>query len=291
MSRYPFPVPFGWFQVCWPDEVGDGIERHYFEHDLHIAPVAGRPVVTDRTDDRELPTIVRNGLVMCWYHPTGAPPQWEIPELTEVGSGELSEPLRKHYRLGAFWQDIAETAADVAHIQQHLIRYETQLNGGSRPDRSSAPQVDRTDWDGWVASMRLTQKFPTPRGVVEGRIDTDSYGPGFSTTWFRGLVDTLLLGCNVPIDRSSTEVRFTFLVRRVGDETTTQGLARAFVEEIHSQTIEDVPIWENKAYLARPALAAGDGPIMPFRRWAAQFYEAGSASDTSSSAVATVGAA
>ena len=21
MSRTPFPVPFGWFQVCWPDEL------------------------------------------------------------------------------------------------------------------------------------------------------------------------------------------------------------------------------------------------------------------------------
>ena len=275
MPRYPFPVPFGWFQVCWPDEVGArGVSRHYFDHDLLISRHGEGFSVSDLTTGRILPTIHRNGLVMCWYHPAGEDPKWEIPELPEVdGHPEFSEPLRKHYRLNAFWQDIAETAADVAHIQQHLIRYETQLNGGIRPDRFSAPEVDRTDWDGFVAHMRLTQKFPTPRGVVEGRIDTDSFGPGFSFTWFRGLVDTLLLGCNVPVDTDTTEVRFTFVVRYLGDDVTTNSVARAFVEEIHAQTIEDVPIWENKAYLARPALAHGDGPIMPFRRWAAQFYD------------------
>ena len=35
---------------------------------------------------------------------------------------------------------------------------------------------------------------------------------------------------------------------------------------------EDIPIWENKAYLERPALCDGDAPIGRFRRWARQFY-------------------
>jgi hypothetical protein len=274
VSRYPFPVPFGWFQVCWPDEVGaEGLQRHYFEHDLHISTDGDTFHVEDLTTGRDLPTIHRNGLVMCWYHPYGDDPKWEIPELAELQPGAgWSDPLRKHYTLNAFWQDIAETAADVAHIQQHLIRYETQINGGVPPERFTAPLVEQTDWDGWVATMRLSQKFPTPKGVLDGHIDTDSFGPGFSFTWFRGVVDTLLLGCNVPIDRDTTEVRFSFVVKDIGDLETTQGVARAFCEEIHAQTVEDVPIWENKAYLPQPSLAMGDGPIMKFRHWAAQFY-------------------
>ena len=31
-------------------------------------------------------------------------------------------------------------------------------------------------------------------------------------------------------------------------------------------------IFDNKIYIANPALADGDGPILPFRKWAAQFY-------------------
>jgi hypothetical protein len=33
-----------------------------------------------------------------------------------------------------------------------------------------------------------------------------------------------------------------------------------------------VPIWEHKQYKAQPVLVKGDGRIMEFRRWAAQFY-------------------
>ena len=32
------------------------------------------------------------------------------------------------------------------------------------------------------------------------------------------------------------------------------------------------PIWQNKAYIARPALADTDVPFTKFRRWASQFY-------------------
>jgi hypothetical protein len=35
-----------------------------------------------------------------------------------------------------------------------------------------------------------------------------------------------------------------------------------------------VRIWEHKRYLARPALAAGDGPLGLYRKWTRQFYSA-----------------
>ena len=48
------------------------------------------------------------------------------------------------------------------------------------------------------------------------------------------------------------------------------------MDEIHHLAVEDLEIWEHKAYLARPRLADTDGPIMAFRRWAAQFYDSDS---------------
>ena len=33
-----------------------------------------------------------------------------------------------------------------------------------------------------------------------------------------------------------------------------------------------MPIWENKEYLAVPALAPTEKPVMDFRKWASQFY-------------------
>lgn len=42
-----------------------------------------------------------------------------------------------------------------------------------------------------------------------------------------------------------------------------------------NQVIEDIPIWENKAFATRLALADTDGPYMKFRKRALQFYAKG----------------
>ena len=35
---------------------------------------------------------------------------------------------------------------------------------------------------------------------------------------------------------------------------------------------QDLDIWTYKAFIERPALAKGDGPIATYRKWARQFY-------------------
>jgi hypothetical protein len=35
---------------------------------------------------------------------------------------------------------------------------------------------------------------------------------------------------------------------------------------------QDVPIWENKIYRARPVLTKSEKPIIEHRRWSQQFY-------------------
>lgn len=326
MRQYPMPMPFGWFQVAWGDEVpaGEAVPAFYFGRHLTIwrdeegtahvwdafcphmgAHLAHRSTVegctlrcalhrwsfdaegnnvdipySDRLNRkakvRTYPTVERNGAVMAWYHPTDEPPGWELPELPEFGTdGGFSEVFRKHYRLGCHWQEVAETQVDAAHIQAHLLEYQIAMNGGQPLDRPPMPQVDSYDTSGPVAQIRITQAFPTPQGEVEGHIDTDVWGPGLAATWFTGLVDTLLLGCAVPVDEGSCELRFSFVVRSTGDAESTSSLGQAFIEEIHERTVEDVELWANKAYVPTPALAHGDGPIMQYRRWCEQFYAEG----------------
>jgi hypothetical protein len=130
-----------------------------------------------------------------------------------------------------------------------------------------------------MALMRSTQKFPTPRGVMEGRIDSTSYGPGLSRISFSGIIDTLNLGCATPIDRGRSQLRFNFRFKTMGDLATTEGVGKAFTNEVNKQVLEDKVIWEHKAFLARPALADTDGPFTTFRRWYAQFYAEGLGGD------------
>jgi phenylpropionate dioxygenase-like ring-hydroxylating dioxygenase large terminal subunit len=313
MSRYPFPVPFGWFQVAWPHELvpGQAVPRYYFGRHLvlwrdddggfhtqdafcpHLGAHLGHGGIvkgceiecpfhgwefdaegrnTDipyskRTNAkarlRTFPTIERNGLVMAWYHPDEAvEPMWEIPEIPEfatAGQGEFASPTFRQYTVQAAWQELAENGADPAHF-----RYVHQTE--------TVPEVEEYHSEGVHAVMRSSQKFPTPRGVVEGRIDVDNWGPGFAITKFSGIVDTYLMGCNTPIDADSCQLNFTFTVRELGDEGFTSSVGQAFVDEVHKQVLEDGPIWENKAHLVRPALADTDGPFTRFRKWAAQFY-------------------
>ena len=274
MSRYPFPIPFGWFQICWPDDVPaqGAYLTHNVGRDLAASRTADGFVVRDVEGERTYPTIERNGLVMFWYHPNDAPPSYEIPELAEFSDREAwSEPVRRHHpRINALWQELGETAADIAHIQTHLVEYGAEM--GTDGKVMSPAQVVDTSWDGPHGYMRLSQPFPTPWGPVDGRIDTDSHGPGFSVTWFLGLIDTGLIGCNIPIDDESTEIRFTFICRQAADREGTSKMAESFMNEIHRLAVDDLEIWEHKAYLSRPCLADTDGPIVKFRRWASQFY-------------------
>ena len=326
MREYPMPMPFGWFQVAWSDEVepgsslplkafdrhlvawrGEGGEVHVWDafcphlgaHLGGMAKIEGDTIrcpmhswqygpdghcidvpYSDRVNTKArlqtYPTLERNGCLYAWYHPEGEAPLWDVPELAEFGEGAgFSEVFRRKYSLNCHWQEIAETQVDAAHIQAHLIDYQIALNDGVRPDRPTMPQVDRYSTDGPIAEIRISQDFPTPRGVVTGRIDTDVWGPGIAATWFTGLVDTLLLGCATPTGPSSCDLHYSFVVRSSGDTEATSRLGQGFIEEIHNRTVEDVEMWESKAYLPRPALAFGDGPILQFRRWCEQFYAGG----------------
>lgn len=320
---YPMPIPYGWFQVAWSDElaIGESKPLFYFGRHLvawrdetgeahvwdafcpHLGAHLGVRAQIDRqqitcalhgwsygTDGtctdvpysdrvnrkariRTYPVTERNGLLMCWYHPTAEAPSWEVPELEEFGEASgFSEVFRREYSLGCHWQEIAETQVDAAHIQAHLVEYQIAMNNGERPDVVPMPQVDSYETSGPVAAIRITQNFPTPWGEVSGRIDTDVAGPGFAATWFTGLVDTLLVGCATPVDEGSCELRYSFVVRASDDAEATTSLGESFIREIHERTVEDVEVWEAKAYVPRPALAHGDGPIMAYRRWCEQFY-------------------
>jgi hypothetical protein len=313
MTRSPFPVPFGWFQVGWPGEVAPGEAkplRFFGGHQVlwrdedgggaragRVLPASrctprarrqGRRSARSRARStagastaraptrsspiRAAPTQrgaahvphdraqrLDHGLVP----PLRRRPKWEIPEVAEFNDPEHFTAVQtRHYTIEAPWQDLAENGVDSAHFR--FVHNTEQV-----------PELRGYDVDGPRTSMRSLQKFPTPRGVVDGTIDADSWGPGFSVIHFGGIVDTVLMGCNTPVSANSCEMRFTFTVRKLGDDALDSTVGDAFVNEVHNQVIQDTPIWENKAYLARPALADTDGPFTKFRKWASQFYAEG----------------
>ena len=91
-------------------------------------------------------------------------------------------------------------------------------------------------------------------------------------TRFTGIVETTVVVSGTPIDEERVHHRLSFMVKKLASEEATEGVGRAFVNEISRQFDEDMPIWENKTFLERPVLCDGDGPIGAMRRWGRQFY-------------------
>lgn len=312
-SRYPFEMPFGWFMVAWSDELAPGtvLPRYYFGRHLvlwrdeqgevhlqdaycphlgaHLAyggevkgcnlmcPFHGwefdadganaRIPYSDRTNAkariRTYPVReIAEHFVMAWYHPRELEPLWELETPAECLDPAFTEWTSVHFAVDAATQELAENAVDGPHFR---YVHNTEV----------VPVIESYDADGVVSRMRSVQQFPTPRGVVDGRIDVDNFGPGFAVTRFSGIVDTFLVGCATPVDPNRCEVRFNFKTRRLDDETATANVGRAFVDEVCNQFRDDRPIWENKAHVRRPALADTDPPFMKFRKWYAQFYADG----------------
>ncbi len=307
--RYPFAIPFGWFQVGWSDDVARGqvLPRYYFGRHLALWRDADGQVhlndafcphlgahfgyggqvdgtelvcpfhgwqfdadgvntlipygnrVNQRARIRAYPVVEIDQFVMAWYHPDDVDPTYALEAPPEFADPEYPEWTNVVFRVDAGCQEMAENSVDGPHF-----RYVHQT--------ATVPEIQSYEIEGTRSRMRSVQKFPTPRGVVDGRIDVDNQGPGFATTRFSGIVDTLLMGAAIPVDAVTSEVRFSFKTRSLGDARTTSSVGAAFVAEVCKQFEEDRPIWEHKAHIVRPALADTDPPFMKFRRWYAQFY-------------------
>jgi 3-ketosteroid 9alpha-monooxygenase subunit A len=190
---------------------------------------------------------------MFWYHPDPhQEPLWEIPQFDEYFTDEWHALEPAEWIVRCPWQDLAENGPDYVHLRT--------VHGAA-----TVPELEELRFDGYFTSLRARVDFDTPRGPQPGRIDTDSYGPGFSVARFSGIVDTMFFNVTVPIDWENTRSVKLYRAkdRRVGE---------AQVRNLKTQMAQDNVIFDNKIQVPAPALADGDGPIMEFRRWASQFY-------------------
>ena len=209
------------------------------------------------------PTVERNGYVLFWYHPTGEPPLWEIPELEDCASDAYTGYDRYTWSIAIPWQEFAENGPDFIHLRT--------VHGSV-----DVPELERLSYEGYTTQLRSKVNFDTPRGPQAGRIDTDGWGPGFSIARFSGIIDAFFVGASTPIDFETLEVTHSYKVRKLGTTPEllerTERVGRALVRDLVKQVEEDIVIFEHKISQPKPKLSAADGPILQFRKWAEQFY-------------------
>ncbi len=307
--RFPFPIPFGWYQVAFPSDLAPGevTAVEYWDSELVLwRDMSG----TFHLQDAFCPHLgahlayggtVDGDLLQCPFHGwkfdgTGACSNIPYSQRTNRKARVRTYPVVERNGFVLAWyhpygeepkweipviEEIGDPAWSDFYASSYVIRTIPQEMSENGADPAHFQFVHGTDTvaemeeyntDGPCSSMLSKQSYVTPRGVTEGRIDVYNYGPGFSKVWFSGIVDAINIATTTPIDAETTQVRFNFIVRKFDDEKLTSTVADAFVKEINKQVQEDRPIWEHKSFLPSPALADTDGPILKFRKWYSQFY-------------------
>jgi len=306
--EFPFPIPYSWFQLAYSEEIAPGEVKplRYFGHELVMMRTEdGRAQVFDafcphlgahlgyggkvvgetlrcpfhawRYDCegacveipyakrippaarvRTYPTQEINGMIMVWYHPLGEAPKWDLPEVPELESDEWMPAVRREWTVRSRNQELAENTVDQAHF-----RYVHGTNTVAETE---------IEYDGPFLNVTSKSKMGTSKGEADGTIQIRTYGFGFGYTRFSGIVDTLVLTSGSPVDDEHVHMHLSLTWRKLDNQRATDGIGKAFIDEIERQFGQDIPIWENKIHLERPVLCDGDGPIGELRRWAKQFY-------------------
>lgn len=209
------------------------------------------------------PAVDRNGMVWFWYHPQRVDPMWDLPEFPECSDPQWTDYRRTEWVVRCPWQELAENGPDFIHLRT--------VHGAA-----DVPELEALEYEEHRSTLRSKVNFATPRGPQAGRIDTDGWGPGFGIARFSGIIDTVFMSGTTPIDFEQTLSVKAYKVRISGDTPEARAHAErvgdAIVRDLRKQMAEDNVIFDNKIHVPRPALADADGPIVPFRKWAARFY-------------------
>ena len=307
--RFTPPIPNGWFQVAFSDEIksGDVKPLKYFGKDLVIFRTEGGDIAVLDAFCPHLGAHLGHGGkiegdgVVCPFHAWKFGAAGELldvpyakrkPAKAKVGCWSVKELaglvfVWHHAEGKAPEWDIPDSVEEydsegwsdyLTHVTEiktnNLDMAENQVDSAHFHYVHGATNMPQSEGeaDGHIMRVSSTTGMETPMGPVDGIVASTSYGFGLAFIRFTGLVETLLTATTTPIDEDTVIVRFNFMVKKAGGADVTRGVGKAFMAEVVRQLEEDRPIWENKVQHENPVLCDGDGPIGVFRRWSRQFY-------------------
>ncbi|MBW2314789.1 MAG: Rieske 2Fe-2S domain-containing protein [Deltaproteobacteria bacterium] len=309
-SRYPFP-PYanGWFRIAYADEIERGqlATFHYLGREFvafrdasgtarvldafcpHLGAHLGHggtvveggrvrcpfhawefdgqgtcvrvpyaKKIPPKAQLRAWQTCERNGVVFLHHDAERREPAYEIPEVDEFASDAWTPLEVRRWTVKARWLDMNENCVDGVHFKY--------VHGAHTIPESEI------EVDGPTFRVRNRMKLGTPKGEVDGGIDTTDYGPALQIVRLSGILPTIMLNTATPIDAETTDVSFAYSVSTEGGAEAARGVGAAIIKDLEKQMAQDIPIWENKTYWGRPILAEGDEGFNTYRKWYRQFF-------------------
>jgi 3-ketosteroid 9alpha-monooxygenase subunit A len=235
-----------------------------FAGDGHCSAIPFARKIPARAAVRVWPVVEREGVVFVWHDEAGAPPDFELPSVPEIGAGWQSPPPFRR-RLRARLLDVKENIVDFAHFP---AVHRAALMGFSRPPRLLQRRADDVSFCLTVETSARILGLP-----VTTQIELALHGPGVEEARVAAPVALLFRFLTTPID--DDELDFLVLTyvppSRVPFVSALQ--ASFFRRRVAREVAQDAPIWEHKAFQERPVLSEADGPIVALRTWFSRFYE------------------
>lgn len=223
-------------------------------------------------------TLDINGFVLAYHSSQNLQPEWHIPKIDFTGWTSL---LSTSFNLQSHPQETTENSVDIGHF--------SVVHGYTDVDTIKPLHTD---------GAYLTAKYVMHRKAgfigktakIRAEFEVHVYGLGYSFVeaeipqyglQYRNFV------LATPTEAGKVNLRLGLSMKKVSDKWKVNPalallpaqLVNAIIQRatfkgyIHD-VMQDFAIWENKIYVAPPALAKGDGPVGKYRQWAKQFYPA-----------------
>ncbi len=219
---------------------------------------------------RTWPVHEIDGVVLAWHDAAGRAPGWRVPAL----AWDRFSPLLFHrFSLSAHPQQTTENSVDIGHFSWvHGFRSVAVRS----PLRLDGPR------------LRIGYAFEHPLGPLsrhlplQVEIDVQVHGLGYSLVELRlprlG-VRARHLVLATPTGPGQMDLLVGMAVEALPLPLRLGGLAARLLQlpmmrMYRADVMQDFRIWRHQRTGGATALAAGDGPIGQYRRWARQFYGA-----------------
>jgi len=291
-SRFPFPIPNGWFIVATAAELDPGELKavHYFGDDLVVYRTAsGEP----RTTEAYCPHLgahlavggkVDGECIACPFHGWTFDGTGQCVDIPYASTERIpaKAKLRSYptiERNGMIWA--------WHHLEEGEPFFEVPV----------VPEVEDTEWlEPMVREFRIatscqemaennhdfahfkfvhgTDAIPEANERVEGTykyvesggLHRETFGLGLGVLRIPGFMT--FFSSVTPVDEDNVHIRWVFTAPVSSGAEMLDKIATGFTSGVS----QDIPIWENKVYRPRPVLTKGEGGIAQHRKWSRQFY-------------------
>lgn len=204
------------------------------------------------------PTAEVNSMIMVWYHPQRAEPQWEPVKFEDAYQDDWTEYRKYEWHVYSALENIADNAVDVSHFKY--------VHGAK-----TVPEYE-FEFDGIARKITSHLTMHTPRGEVAGKIESVNFGPGQGMVRFSGITDTVMFSGTCPVERDKTHNRMAFSQPKANVDGPMSGLTRAIIKNITRQFDQDKVILDRHTRVDPPMICEGDGPFSRNRIYYSQFY-------------------